>query len=118
MIRRFAFPLLAGGLVALTLSLPAAAHTLSGTFTASDGCKFDWVDIDDYAIEAADMVERGETCLYIRAKIRVLEAGTWITRQDTDTSHAYVAGSNSTDLDWVDHNWRNPSPWKGFRRDH
>lgn len=107
-------------MLALALALtavPALAHNLSGHYSASDGCQFDWVDVDSLGAHAADIVETGgNSCDYVQAKIRVLESGYWVIRQDTDASHSYVSASAS-DMDYVDHNWANPV-WYGFRKDH
>jgi len=103
-----------------TSVVPAFAHSADGTYTASDGCKFDWVDVDRYSppMYAADMRERGgNTCTYVRAKIHVKE-GSWVTRQDTDNSHAYVRGYGATDMAWVAHNWKKNGVWKGWRKYH
>lgn len=119
MVSKSKVSLVAMVVLALTLmAVPALAHNLSGHYTSSDGCQFDWLDVDSSGAHAADMRETsGNSCDYVRAKIRVLESGSWVIRQDTDASHSYVTGVSATNMDYVDHNWANPT-WKGFRKNH
>ncbi len=119
--RRTRTVLIVAALVAVIgTATPVLAHNRSGTFASSNGCTFDWTDLDVWYLERyAELRERSSSCDSLQAKIRVKENGSWITRQDTDASFAKIQGHGATDMAWADHNYfKAGSPWLGFRRWH
>jgi len=110
------------GVVVMLLSVaaPAMAHTKFGLETNWDGCDYNYYDTDGnpQGAYSATMTEYGgNTCQYVRAKIKVYEGG-WVYRQNTSTWRSVVSGQDATDMDWVSHQWKKNNQWRSWTVQH
>ncbi|VAW09651.1 hypothetical protein MNBD_ACTINO02-2508, partial [hydrothermal vent metagenome] len=78
-----------------------------------------WSDTDSVGLAPASWVhETGSTCDSVRAKIRVKENGSWVTRQNTDSHFGSVRGYDATEFAWAEHDGYTLGTWHVDHQDH
>jgi len=103
----------------LATAVPALANTKSGS-ESFHHCTLTWNDTDSVGFQPSSAVHEtgGDTCVLVRAQIRVKESGAWVTRQNTGDHYGFVKGYGATEFDWAHHDALKHGVWYYDHQDH